>query len=576
MRKTVQRFLIAILMVFPALEVKPCTNYMVTRGASVDGSTMVTYAADSHIRYGELYWRPAGIWPAGTMVTLYDRGTAKPLGQIPQAPETYQVIGFMNEHQVAIGESTFGGREELFDSTAIVDYGSLMFLALQRSKTAREAIKVIAELMNDYGYASTGESFSIGDPNEVWYMEFIGKGVDMQTDRKTKQTFNANKGAVWVALLVPDGYISAHANAARITSFPLADGRKSITSNEMEKIFNPEVEVVYSHDIISFARKQGYFNGADHEFSFTDAYAPLDFGAARFCDLRVWTMFNEVSNDMDKYWDYATGDLSKERIPLFIRPTRKLTPQDLMAFKRNYLQGTELDMSKDAGAGPFGLPYRWRPLTFEYNSHTYVNERVTVTQQTGFSFVAQMRNWLPDPIGGIFWFGVDDAGSTVYVPFYCGINQVPHTFAEGNGDMLTYSDDAAFWVFNRVAHFIYLFYDRVMPDVRKVQHELENKFAAYVPAIDAAASKLHETNPALAREYITEYSVATANNTVYRWKELGEFLLVKYLDGNVKQEKDGELLRNPWGYPMPPRFPGYPENWKKRVVEDTGDKLKQR
>ena len=339
---------------------------------------------------------------------------------------------------------------------------------------------------------------------------------------------------------------------------------------------SPEVEVIYSDDIISFARKKGYFEGADHEFSFTDAYAPLDFGAARFCDLRVWAMFNEVSNDMGKYWDYATGDLTKERVPLFIKPSRKLTPQDLMTFKRNYLQGTELDMSKDAGAGPFGLPYRWRPLTFEYDGQTYINERVTVTQQTGFSFVAQMRNWLPDHIGGIFWFGVDDAGSTVYVPFYCGINKVPHTFAEGNGDMLTYSDDAAFWVFNRVAHFIYLFYDRVMPDVRKVQKELESRFAAYVPAIDAAALKLYETNPLLAREYITEYSVTTANNTVYRWKELGELLLVKYLDGNVKQEKDGELLRNPWGYPMPPRFPGYPESWKKRVVEDTGEKLKQR
>ena len=576
MRKTVQTFLLAILMVFPAYEVKPCTSYLVTRGASADGSTMVTYAADSHIRYGELYWRPAGIWPAGTMITLYDRGTAKPLGQIPQAPETSQVIGFMNEHQVAIGESTFGGREELFDSTAIVDYGSLMFLALQRSKTAREAIKVIAGLMDEFGYASTGESFSIGDPNEVWYMELIGKGVDIQTDRKTKQTYNANKGAVWVALRIPDGYISAHANAARVTTFPLADGRKSITSKEMDKIFNPEVEVIYSDDIISFARKKGYFEGADHEFSFTDAYAPLDFGAARFCDLRVWAMFNEVSNDMGKYWDYATGDLTKERVPLFIKPSRKLTPQDLMTFKRNYLQGTELDMSKDAGAGPFGLPYRWRPLTFEYDGQTYINERVTVTQQTGFSFVAQMRNWLPDHIGGIFWFGVDDAGSTVYVPFYCGINKVPHTFAEGNGDMLTYSDDAAFWVFNRVAHFIYLFYDRVMPDVRKVQKELESRFAAYVPAIDAAALKLYETNPLLAREYITEYSVTTANNTVYRWKELGEFLLVKYLDGNVKQEKDGELLRNPWGYPMPPRFPGYPESWKKRVVEDAGEKLKQR
>lgn len=571
--KSVFQFLIALMLI--SMQAKPCTNYMVTRGASSDGSTMVTYAADSHIRYGELYWRPAGKWPAGTMITLYDRGTAKPLGQIPQAPETYQVIGFMNEHQVAIGESTFDGRKELHDTTGIVDYGSLMFLALQRSKSAREAIRVIATLMDEYGYASTGESFSIGDPNEVWYMELIGKGVDIQTDRKTKKTFNANKGAVWVALRVPDGYITAHANAARITQFPLADGRKSITSKDMDKLSDPEVEVIYSHDIISFARAQGYFNGPDHEFSFSDAYAPLDFGAARFCDLRVWAMFNEVTNDMDKYWDYATGDLSKERIPLFVKPSRKLTPRDLMTFKRNYLQGTELDMSKDAGAGPFGLPYRWRPLTWDYDGKTYVNERVTVTQQTGFSFVAQMRNWLPDPVGGIFWFGVDDAGSTVYVPFYCGINQVPWSFAEGNGDMLRYSDDAAFWVFNRVAHFAYLFYDRVMPDVRKVQDELEGRFAAFVPAVDAAALKLYESDPVLAREFITDFSVNAGNNTVKRWKELSDFLLVKFLDGNVKQEKEGELLRNPWGYPMPPRFPGYPDSWKKRVVEDTGDRLLQ-
>jgi dipeptidase len=559
----------------PVRQAYPCTNYMVTRGASADGSTMVTYAADSHIRYGELYWRPAGKWPAGTMVTLYDRGTAKPLGQIPQAPETYQVIGFMNEHQVAIGESTFDGRKELHDTTGIVDYGSLMFLALQRSKTAREAIKVIAGLMEEFGYASTGESFSIGDPNEVWYMELIGKGVDMQTDRKSKQAYNANKGAVWVALKVPDGYITAHANAARITAFPLADGRRSITSLEMDKLINPDVEVIYAHDIIDFARKKGYFEGPDQIFSFSDAYAPLDFGAARFCDLRVWAMFNEVTKGMDAYWDYATGNLEQERIPLFVKPDRKLTPQDLMAFKRNYLQGTELDMSQDAGAGPFGLPYRWRPLTWDVDGKTYVNERVTVTQQTGFSFIAQMRNWLPNPIGGIFWFGVDDAGSTVYVPFYCGIKKVPHTFAEGNGDMLAYSDQASFWVFNRVAHFAYLFYNRVMPDIRKVQQELEDRYAAFIPGVDAAAMKLHQTSPDLARDFITDFSVNAGNNTVSRWKELSEFLLVKYLDGNVKQEKDGELLRNPWGYPLPPRFPGYPDSWKQNVKEDTGDKLLQ-
>jgi dipeptidase len=558
------------------LPATPCTNYLITRGASADGSAMVTYAADSHIRYGELYWRPAARWPEGSMVTLYDRGTAKPLGQIPQAPETYQVTGFMNEFQVAIGESTFDGRPELKDSTGIVDYGSLMFLALQRSKSAREAIRVIAELTAAYGYASTGESFSIGDPEEVWYMELIGKGVNLQTDKRTRETSNSRKGAVWVALRVPDGYISAHANAARITTFPLADGKKSITSRDLDKLSDPDIEVVYSYDVISFAREMGYYEGPDEEFSFAGAYAPLDFGAARFCDLRVWAMFDQVTEGMDKYWDYATGDLSKERLPLFIRPDRKLTPRDLMSFKRNHLQGTELDMTMDSGAEPFGLPYRWRPLTWEHDSKTYINERVTVTQQTGFSFIAQMRNWLPDPIGGILWFGVDDAGSTVYVPFYCGIKRVPETFAEGNGDMLTYSDNAAFWVFNRVAHFAYLFYNRVMPDIWKAQDEMERKFEAYTPAVDAAAMKLHAENPDLAREFITDYSSNAADNTVKRWKELSEFLLVKFLDGNVKQEKDGELLRNPWGYPRPPGFPGYSKEWKKRVVEDTGDKLLQR
>jgi dipeptidase len=566
-------FSMAIILWINSESVLACTNYLVSKGASADGSTLVSYAADSHVRYGELYWKPAANWPAGTMVTLYDRGTAKPLGQIPQVPNTYQVIGFMNEHQVAIGETTFGGRPELFDSTGIVDYGSLMFLALQRSKTAREAIKVIAELMDQFGYASTGESFSIGDPNEVWIMELIGKGVDIQLQKLTKNMVNVNKGAVWVAMRVPDGYISSHANASRITIFPLTDGKKSITSKEMNKIFLPETEVVYAEDVIAFARSKGYFKGEDKDFSFSAAYAPVDFGAARFCDLRVWTFFNRVAGGMDKYFDYAKGDLSKERIPLFIKPDRKLTPQDLMAAKRDHLEGTPLDMAKDNGAGPFGLPYRWRPMTWKYEGKEYFNERVTATQQTGFSFIAQMRNWLPDPVGGIFWFGVDDANTTAYVPFYCGINRVPEVFAEGNGDMLTWSDTSGFWIFNRVAHIGYLFYDRVIGDIRKVQTELENKFAAYIPAIDVAAAELWKTDPASAREFITDFSGNMANTTVSRWKELGDFLMVKYMDGNVKQEKEGKFIRNPWNFPPSPAFPGYPDSWKKTVVEDAGRKL---
>lgn len=551
-----------------------CTNFLVTKGASADGSTMISYAADSHIRYGELYFNPAKKWPEGSMVTIYDRSTAEPLGQIPQVPYTYQTVGFMNEHQVAIGESTFGGRSELVDTTGLMDYAALMFLATQRAKTAREAIKVIAELMEEHGYASSGESFSIGDPNEVWIMELIGKGTDLYTDSQTGEQINKNKGAVWVAIRIPDGYVSAHANHARITTFPKVDGKRSISSKNLDKIFDSGVEVVYAHDVISFAREKGYFNGQESDFSFSDVYAPLDFGAARFCELRVWSMFNHVSDKMDKYWDYATGeDLKTERMPLFIKPNRKLTPQDLMSFKRDHLQGTELDMSKDAGAGPFGLPYRWRNLTWEYDGQEYFNERVTVTQQTGFSFIAQMRSWLPNPIGGINWFGVDDAGTTVYVPFYCGINRVPKTWAEGYGDILDYKEDAAFWVFNRVAHFAYLFYNRVMPDLQKVQSELENKFAQYTPGVDAAALKLWETSPELAREFLTDYSVSMGEQTVERWKELGEFLLVKYLDGNRKQEENGRFLRNPWGYPQPPSFPGYSDQWKEEVIKNTGDRF---
>ncbi|PLX06679.1 MAG: dipeptidase [Marinilabiliales bacterium] len=555
---------------------KACTNYLVTKGASEDGSTMISYAADSHIRYGELYWRPAGTWPEGSMITLYDRGTAKPLGQIPQAAVTYQVIGFMNEHQVSIGETTYGGRHELMDSLAIVDYGSLMFLALQRSTSAREAIKVMFELVSEYGYASSGESFSIADKNEVWILEMISKGCEPVWDKKQKKYINKNKGAVWVAIRIPDGYVSAHANQARITNFKLSDGKTSISTKEIDKIFNPEVEIVYADDVISFAKEKGYFEGEDKDFSFSDAYAPLSYGGARFCELRVWAFFNEISDDMSKYWEHAIGNDLNIRMPLYIKPNKKLSPADLMSYKRNHLEGTDLDMSKDYGAGPFGLPYRWRPLTWDYDSVTYCNERVTATQQTGFSFISQMRSWLPDPIGGVFWFGVDDAASCVYVPFYCGITKTPKKWSEGYGDILTYKDDAAFWVFNRVAHFAYLFYNRVMPDLTHQQALLENKFFEYQPLVDQSALELYSEDPEKGKEYLTDYCVSNANYVVDYWKEFGEWLLVKYLDGNIKQEENGEFLRNPWGYPKSPKFPGYPDSWKEDLIEETGDQFKMR
>lgn len=538
-----------------------CTNFLVTKGASVDGSNFITYAADSHIRYGELYYTPAADWAEGDMRTIYDRGTNAIRGYVPQPAHTYQVVGYINEHQVAMGETTFGGREELIDPNGLIDYGSLMFMALERSKSAREAIKVIGDLVEEYGYGSDGESFSISDKDEVWYMEIIGKGEE--------------KGAVWVAIRIPDGYISGHANAARIQTFPLRDGKISITDKDWKKLYKSDVEVIYKHDIIKFARKKGYFDGKDKDFDFSAAYAPVDFSAARICDLRVWAMFNEVCDDMDQYWDYVTGkDLTHGRMPLYVKPNRNISLTDMMSFMRNHYQGTELDKTLDAGAGPFGSPYRCNPLYWEYNGVKYFNERSTETVQTGFSFIAQSRNWLPDKVGGIIWFGVDDTGSTVYTPFYCSISEVPIEFRVGNGDMLTYSDNAAFWVFNRLAHFKYLFYNRVIGDIQKVQNELETSYQEQVKEIDSqAVDMINNGGEMEAIAFLTDFAVKSAANTVYRWKQLDNYLLVKYLDSNVKQEENGEFKRNGHGYPAKPKQPGYPDSWKKRVIEETGDKF---
>lgn len=549
-----------------------CTNFLVTKGASVDGSNFITYCADSHIRYGELYFTPAADWPAGSMRVCYDRGTNRPRGSVPQPAHTYQVVGYINEYQVALGETTFGGRPELMDETGIVDYGSLMFIALERSKTAREAIKVMADLVENYGYGSDGESFSISDPNEVWYMEIMPKGYTPQVT-KNGETINADRGAVWVAIRIPDGYISAHANAARITTFPLRDGKKSITDKDWKKLNNPEVEVIYKHDVIDFARRKGFFRGKDAEFDFSAAYAPVDFSAARVCDLRVWAMFNAVCDGMEKYWDYATGkDLTHGRMPLYVKPNRKISLSDMMGFMRNYYQGTDLDKSQGVGAGPFESPYRWNPLYWEYKGEKYFNERSVVTQQTGFSFIAQSRNWLPNCIGGIIWFGVDDTNSTVYTPFYCSIKEVPVEFRSGNGDMLHYSDNAAFWVFNRLAHFKYLFYNRVIGDIQAVQNELESTYIKQVKQIDEQALNLMDESPDQAISYLTNFSNKAGKNTVERWKKLDNYLLVKYLDSNVKQEENGKFKENGYGYPARPQQVGYPDSWKQQVIEESGDK----
>ena len=557
-----KRFIPIIMLLALFHESQACTNFLITKGASVDGSTMISYCADSHIRYGELYFTPAADWPEGSMRVCYDRGTNAPRGSIPQPAHTYQVVGYINENQVSIGETTFGGREELIDPNGIIDYGSLMFIALERSTSAREAIKIMADLVEEYGYGSDGESFSISDPNEVWYMEIMPKGEE--------------KGAVWVAIRIPDGYVSGHANAARITTFPLRNGKTSITDKDWKKLYNPQVEVIYKHDIIDFARRKGYFSGKDKDFDFSAAYAPVDFGAARICDLRVWTMFNKVCDGMDEYWDYVTGKDLTHRMPLYVKPNRKISLSDMMSFQRDHYQGTELDKTLDPGAGPFGSPFRFNPLYWEYDGKKYFNERSIEVVQTGFSFIAQSRSWLPKAIGGIIWFGVDDTNSTVYTPFYCSISEVPIEYRVGNGDILTYSDNAAFWVFNRLAHFKYLYYNRVIDDIQSVQNELETVYQEQVNYADNQALNLLTESPAKAIAYLTDFSNQAGHNTVARWKELSNYLLVKYLDSNVKQvDENGQFLRNPYGYPLKPKQPGYPDSWKKAVIEGTGDKFER-
>jgi dipeptidase len=512
-----------------------CTNFLITKAASADGSVMITYSADSHDLYGELYYTPARRHLPGEMLDVYEWDTGKFLGRIAQPPETYTVVGNMNEYQVAIGETTFGGREELHDPKAIMDYGSLMYIALQRARTAREAIDVITSLVAEYGYYSSGESMSISDPNEAWIFEIIGKGP-------------SEKGAVWVARRIPDGYISGHANYARIRQFPL----------------NDKENTVYAPDVISFARKQGYFTGKDEDFSFADAYAPVDFGGLRFCDARVWCMFRRAAPSMKLAVDTVAGLDDAERLPLWIKPDKKLSVHDVMELMRDHFEGTELDMTKDAGAGPYQLPYRWRPLTWKVGEEEYLNERATSTQQTGFSFVAQSRSGMPNAIGGVLWFGLDDTYSTVYVPMYCGISRVPKSFAVGSGSFREFSWDSAFWVFNFVSNYSYLRYSDMIKDVQRVQREQEGQFLADQAGIEAAALALHKESPKLAIDYLTDYSVQAGDATVARWKKLGEFLVYKYLDGNVKDEHGK------------PKHPGYPEAWHKAVAESAGDRLRVR
>ena len=540
-----------------------CTNFIVTRGASTDGSVMVTYAADSHALYGALYHTPGGKHKSGAMLPVYEWDTGRYLTDIPQVRETWSTIGNMNEHSLIIGETTYGGRPELEDSTGRMDYGSLIYITLQRAKTAREAIGVIAELADTYGYASSGESFSIADPDEAWIMELIGKGF--KDDGKGG---NASKGIVWVARRIPDGYVSAHANQARITTFPKDD---------------PE-NCLYSPDVISFAREMGYYDGPDADFSFSDAYAPLDFGGMRACEARVWAFFRTVADDMDRYTDYAMGHNKNNRMPLWVKPRAKVSPKTLFDCMRDHYEGTPMDMTADLGAGGHNCPYRWRPMEFEVDGVKYVNERATATQQTGFWFVAQAR---PDVTRdmGILWFGVDDAATSCLTPIFCSAQEVPGCFREDNGSMLEYSPTSAFWLFNRTTHFAYMRYDMISADIRKVTDKWENDMLRNVQALNARVGKM---SPEARRSHLTQLSVETAQQLFDRWQRLNNYLLVKYMDGNVKSEHgdvltflDGDgsaahFVDNGNGKQIPGKiqFPGYNEKWKRAVAKDNGEILK--
>ena len=535
----IRRLTLAILCMAAAVaDVPACTNLIVGKNVSADGSTIISYSADSYSLFGELYHYPAGMHKKGTMMNVYEWDTGKYLGQIEQARQTYNVVGNMNEFQLTIGETTFGGRPELVDTTGVIDYGSLIYLGLQRSRTAREAIKVMTELVQEYGYYSSGESFTIADPNEVWIMEMIGKGPGV-------------RGAVWVAVRVPDDCISAHANHSRIHQFDMDD----------------KENCMYAPDVISFAREKGYFDGVNKDFSFSKAYAPLDFGARRYCEARVWSYFNMFTDRGAEFLPYIEGK-TDEPMPLYVKPNRKISVQDVKNAMRDHYEGTALDISKDFGAGPYHAPYRLSPLEFEVNGQKYFNERPISTQQSGFVFVAQMRENLPDPVGGVLWFGLDDANMTVFTPVYCCATRVD------GADYITFSWKSSFWVFNWVSNMVYPRYDLMMGDVRALQTEIETTFNQAQEGIEAAAIKLLETSPEQAKELLTNYTVMTAQSTHDAWRRLGEFLIIKYNDGVVKRVKDGKFERNSIGQPAGVIRPGYPKDFLDEYVKQTGNRYK--
>ena len=578
-RSIIGAVLAAALLLSGGSKSKACTNIIVTRGASADNSNIISYAADSHVLYGELYFHPAAIWKPGTMLDVIDWDSYRPLGSIPQVERTYKTVGNMNEYQLIIGETTWGGRRELHDPKGIMDYGSLIYITLQRAKTAREAIQTIINLANEYGYASSGETFSIADKNEAWVMDLVGKGPD-------------EKGINYVAIRIPDGYICSHANQARIQTFPQND---------------PE-NCIFAPGMIDFARKHGWFSGKDEDFDYSAAFGPVDFGGARACDARAWSAFNiltggeftyekdgkMVTEPASAYYDYITGKNLSHRMPLFVKPSKKISVKNVADAMRDHFEGTPLDMTTDIGAGGNALPYRWRPMNFSKDGWSYVNERAIATQQTGFWFVAQSRHDLPDVVGGIIWFGTDDAATSYLTPIYSNTNEVPECFKEGNGNMLEYSKTASFWINNRVANDCYKAYNMMAPTVREAIDKFENEqmftkvaemdakaLAAYNSILAKAEKKGLDSKDWFApvKKLLTDYSVSTAQKQFWAWVDLEEMITIKFIDGNVKaQDEDGNFKHSKYnkGTPAGITNPGYTEKWKEAVIQDHGDVLRVR
>lgn len=561
--KRIQYYILTLLLAV-GLPVMACTNFIVGKTASADGSPMISYAADSYSLYGFLRYSPAADYEQGSLREIKDWDTGKPLGSIPQVSHTYSVVGNMNEHQLAIGETTYGGREELWDTVGI-DYGSLIYIALERCSTAREAIECITDLVERHGYASEGESFSFADTEEAWIMDLIGKGP-------------GHKGAVWVATRIPDDCISAHANQARTTTIPVnAKGNK----RRGNKIYTKDGNHIWSRDVITFAREKGFFNGKDADFSFQAAYAPYDFSGLYVCEARVWSFFRRFSTDMDRYFDYATGKTfvatggkeAGEPMPLYIKPNHKVTLADMRAAMRDQYEGTPLDITQGTDAGPWNSKLRYGGLAFQLpttndqqpttDTIRYWYERPTATQQTGWSFIAQPRK--DNPAGGIFWFGVDDAATNLYMPMYCRMNSVPECLKEGNGDLYTYSATSAWWAFNIVANWAYTKYSRMKPEIERLQQAWEDKFDAQVPMIDAKAAEMPDGD---ARLFLTKYSCTQAEQAVKDWKDLSIYLFVKYLDGQERKEKDGQFERNPWGEPKGPNRLAFPEQYLQTIKHE--------